>query len=177
MGYENLRWVDLPKGIFFTIEGSSIPQVVVKDTLFIYDGEVFIPNTLKSTALFNWTDELTHDSAELAMRWNDSPIAVILGLMANQFTDGDYYNVELYETSPEMFLDEDIENTTRYETGSGKQLFDVLEDDLLTPEEFRGFLKGNIYKYNHRYLQKNGIKDLEKAKVYQDRLINFEQKQ
>lgn len=177
MRYDNLTWVDLPSGRFFTIEGSSIPQVVVGDTLFIYDGELFTPNTLHHSALFNWTDELTHDSAELAMRWNDSPIAVTLGLMANQFTDGDYYNVELFENNPLDILEEDIENTTRYETGSGKQLFDVLEDDLLTPEEFRGFLKGNIYKYNHRYLQKNGIKDLEKAKVYQDRLINFEQKQ
>lgn len=24
MGYDNLRWVDLPKGTFFTIEGSHL---------------------------------------------------------------------------------------------------------------------------------------------------------
>lgn len=177
MKYENLAWVDLPNGRFFIIEGSSIPQVAVGDTLFVYDGNVFVPNTLKRNIGFNWTDELTHDIAEVAMRWNESPIAITLDLVANQFSDGEYYEVELFDNYPLDILDEDIENTTRYETGSGKQLFDVLEDDLLTPEEFRGFLKGNIYKYNHRYLQKNGIKDLEKAKVYQDRLINFEQKQ
>lgn len=52
---------------------------------------------------------------------------------------------------------EELQNTTRYKTNSGKQLFDVLEDDLLTYEELRGFYKANIYKYTHRYKQKNGI--------------------
>ena len=45
---------------------------------------------------------------------------------------------------------------------------------LLTPEEFRGFCKGNIIKYVHRYRFKNGVEDLEKAKRYIDELISFE---
>lgn len=72
---------------------------------------------------------------------------------------------------------EELENTTRYKTSSGKQLFDVLEDDLLTYEELRGFYKANIYKYTHRYKQKNGIEDLKKVKVYVDQLIKLEEKQ
>lgn len=72
---------------------------------------------------------------------------------------------------------EELENTKRYQTSSGKQLFDVLEDDLLTYEELRGFYKGNIYKYTHRYKQKNGIEDLKKVKVYVDQLIKLEEKQ
>lgn len=73
--------------------------------------------------------------------------------------------------------DEELQNTTRYKTNSGKQLFDVLEDDLLTYEELRGSYKFNIYKYTHRYKQKNGIKDLKKVKVYVDQLIKLEEKQ
>lgn len=72
---------------------------------------------------------------------------------------------------------EELKNTQRYKTTSGKQLFDVLEDDLLTYEELRGFYKANIYKYTHRYKQKNGIEDLKKVKVYTDQLIKLEEKQ
>ena len=72
---------------------------------------------------------------------------------------------------------EELTNTKRYKTNSGKQLFDVLEDDLLTYEELRGFYKANIYKYTHRYKEKNGIEDLKKVKVYVDQLIKLEEKQ
>ena len=71
---------------------------------------------------------------------------------------------------------EELQNTKRYKTTSGKQLFGVLEDDLLTYEEVRGFYKANIYKYTHRYKQKNGIEDLKKVKVYVDQLIKLEEK-
>lgn len=71
---------------------------------------------------------------------------------------------------------EELQNTQRYKTISGKQLFDVLEDDLLTYEELRGFYKANIYKYTHRYKQKNGIEDLKKVKIYTDQLIKLEEK-
>ena len=72
---------------------------------------------------------------------------------------------------------EELQNTKRYKTNSGKQLFDVLEDDLLTYEELRGFYKGNIYKYTYRYKYKNGIEDLKKVSVYTDQLIKLEEKQ
>lgn len=71
---------------------------------------------------------------------------------------------------------EELQNTKRYKTASGKQLFDVLEEDLLTYEELRGFYKANIYKYTHRYKQKNGIEDLKKVKIYVDQLIKLEEK-
>lgn len=71
---------------------------------------------------------------------------------------------------------EELQNTTRYKTNSGKQLFDVLEDDLLTYNELCGFYKANIYKYTHRYQKKNGVEDLKKVKVYVDQLIKLEEK-
>lgn len=42
---------------------------------------------------------------------------------------------------------------------------------VLTPEEYRGFLKGNAIKYLWREENKGGIEDLRKAKWYLDRLI------
>ena len=45
---------------------------------------------------------------------------------------------------------------------------------MLTQDEFRGFLRGNIFKYMWRYKDKNGIEDLRKANWYLDRLIKAE---
>jgi hypothetical protein len=36
----------------------------------------------------------------------------------------------------------------------------------MTPEQFEGYLLGNVIKYISRYRHKNGIEDLRKAKVY-----------
>ena len=88
-----------------------------------------------------------------------------------------YFNPQQLTPSNKNNESEELQNTKRYKTNSGKQLLDVLEDDLLTYEELRGFYKANIYKYTHRYKQKNGIEDLKKVKVYVDQLIKLEEKQ
>lgn len=44
----------------------------------------------------------------------------------------------------------------------------------MSPEEFRGYLRGNVIKYISRYIKKDGIKDLDKAKDYLEELIEFE---
>ena len=36
----------------------------------------------------------------------------------------------------------------------------------MTPEAYKGYLKGNVLKYLWRYEKKNGLEDLEKASVY-----------
>lgn len=87
------------------------------------------------------------------------------------------YGAYRFEKVTDSDKSEELQNTTRYKTKSGKQLFEVLEDDLLTYEELCGFYKANIYKYTHRYKQKNGIEDLKKVKVYVDQLIKLEEKQ
>lgn len=43
-----------------------------------------------------------------------------------------------------------------------------------TPEEFRGFLRGNVIKYLSRYTDKGGVEDLRKASVYLNWLIEHE---
>lgn len=69
---------------------------------------------------------------------------------------------------------EDIKDTKRYALKSDKQLMQVMREDLLSDEEFRGAMKFNIFKYGIRYPKKNGVKDLEKAREYIDELIDFE---
>ena len=45
-------------------------------------------------------------------------------------------------------------------------------EDKLTPEEYRGYIKGNVLKYITREKHKNGDEDIRKAKWYLDRLAN-----
>ena len=47
----------------------------------------------------------------------------------------------------------------------------------MTPEEFRGFLKGNVIKYMWREKMKGGTESLLKANWYLDQLIQHEEKQ
>jgi len=43
----------------------------------------------------------------------------------------------------------------------------------MSDEQFAGFLRGNAIKYLARCEEKGGIEDLEKAKHYLDKLIEF----
>ena len=107
-----------------------------------------------------------------AIREGTYPIVVCLDTHGSH-----YFNSQQLTHENKSNGVEELQNTKRYKTNSGKQLFDVLEDDLLTYEELRGFYKANIYKYTHRYKQKNGIEDLKKVKIYTGQLIKLEEKQ
>nr|DAP81541.1 MAG TPA: nucelotide kinase [Caudoviricetes sp.] len=62
----------------------------------------------------------------------------------------------------------------RYTGEDGKDLIDRMEEGLITEDQTRGFLKGNILKYVVRYEDKGGMDDLIKAHEYLTRLIAFE---
>ena len=44
----------------------------------------------------------------------------------------------------------------------------------MTPEQFEGFLWGNIVKYIARWKDKGGVEDLRKARHYMDKLIEVQ---
>lgn len=53
------------------------------------------------------------------------------------------------------------------------ECIDAIEASM-TPEEFSGFLKGQVIKYIWRYEKKwDPLEDLEKTKYYLDKLIDF----
>ena len=41
----------------------------------------------------------------------------------------------------------------------------------MSPEQFEGYLRGNVIKYMARYTDKDGLKDVRKAGHYLERLI------
>jgi hypothetical protein len=44
----------------------------------------------------------------------------------------------------------------------------------MTPEQFKGFLWGNVIKYVARWQDKGGVEDLRKARHYMDKLIEIQ---
>jgi hypothetical protein len=47
--------------------------------------------------------------------------------------------------------------------------------DWFTPEQFSGFLRGCVFKYLARYRDKDGVRDLKKARHCLDKLIEVEE--
>lgn len=47
----------------------------------------------------------------------------------------------------------------------------------MSPEEYRGFLKGNVLKYLWRERHKGGVESLRKAQWYLTKLVDHESKQ
>lgn len=64
-------------------------------------------------------------------------------------------------------------NPSHYKLSDGLQVIDILKI-ILTPEQYIGFLRGNIFKYDIRYKEKNGVEDLKKAQWYKEKLIEVE---
>ena len=46
----------------------------------------------------------------------------------------------------------------------------------LTPDEFRGYCKGNMIKYTWREQYKNGDEDLKKSSWYMNRLLTYKER-
>lgn len=67
----------------------------------------------------------------------------------------------------------DYVNHPPHYTEGGLECIEAIEAQL-TPEEYRGYLKGNIAKYIWREKHKGGTESLRKANWYLERLIGFD---
>ena len=65
---------------------------------------------------------------------------------------------------------QDVVNHPKHYTSGKIEVIKIVEDQL-TPEEYRGYIKGQVIKYITRERYKNGLEDLKKARWYLDRLI------
>jgi hypothetical protein len=71
-------------------------------------------------------------------------------------------------------LQPDLINHPPHYVDGGIECIDAIEAQL-TPEEYRGYLKGNIAKYGWRERHKGGTESLKKARFYLNRLIEFDE--
>ena len=68
----------------------------------------------------------------------------------------------------------DSVNQPEHYAASTIECIEAIEAQL-SPEEYKGFLKGNVAKYVWRESRKQGIESLKKARWYLDRLIALEE--
>ena len=77
--------------------------------------------------------------------------------------------IEMFETSLNGLTADDLQISGNHYKEMPVQPWAVMEA-VLKPEEFRGFLKGNIIKYSMRAGRKDGSDDAGKAKHYMQKL-------
>ena len=66
---------------------------------------------------------------------------------------------------PVPLAENDSVNSPAHYCRGGLECIDVIKAEL-TPEQYIGYLYGNVTKYLWRYQYKNGLEDLRKAAVY-----------
>lgn len=77
---------------------------------------------------------------------------------------------ERSEDACEKGTTEDLINKPNHYHIGGFDIYEIMQAKF-TPEEYQGFCKGNILKYNLREAHKGGLSDLKKARFNQERLI------
>lgn len=70
-------------------------------------------------------------------------------------------------------MSDNVHNPKHYQGRNGLEAIDV-HRNFMSDEQLTGYHLGNLLKYLLRYRKKNGIEDLEKAKVHMDWLIKKE---
>lgn len=84
-------------------------------------------------------------------------------------------SIKDYKTAHNEVIVEKPDNVNHPAHYTGNiEVIDYLEDKL-TPEQFEGYLVGNILKYLSRYRKKNGLEDLLKGNWYLRKLIEFKE--
>jgi hypothetical protein len=121
-------------------------------------------------------DKIMHKKSKLLGKlvdWKDTKanIYVTDSTGGYHIMEPELYNWELDNsscTSPSPLSLSSVEEITkpvRYNKKGKLECWDVILDQEMD------FLEGSILKYLWRYKQKNGVHDLEKAKVYIDKII------
>ena len=76
----------------------------------------------------------------------------------------------MFPTIPIKATEDNVNHPNHYNQG-GIECIDAIKA-IMAPEEFKGFLRGNVIKYMWRTNKKNGVEDLKKAQWYLTKLIS-----
>ena len=92
--------------------------------------------------------------------------------MHNTYTRPTENTVDDFESRmmrPTSTPQDNVNHPPHYANG-GIECIDAMES-MLSEKEFRGYLRGNVFKYLWRYPVKNGVEDLKKAQWYLNKLV------
>jgi hypothetical protein len=125
--------------------------------MIIEEGKRYVDNDGGVTSKIKWEGE----SKSWAFTYKGSPW---------RMTSWDMNNTFISEYPPPKTTEplDQVNKAPHYNQG-GIECIDALQS-ALSPEEFRGFCKGNALKYTWREKHKNGQEDLDKAAWYLNKL-------
>lgn len=86
---------------------------------------------------------------------------------------GGYKEVKGQCWPPLETSDDPVNHPTHYTQGNVECIEAIRS--ALTPEQYRGYLKGQIFKYVWREGSKGGLESLKKGQWYLDQLIKFDE--
>jgi hypothetical protein len=124
-------------------------------------GEVYTGNTVEFQHL---TGVKTGVVKDITSTINDITLSIYCHDKTGGYTlSVPHYNILQVINKP--LLQEEIKKPARYNKKGKMECWDVILDQEMN------FLEGSVLKYLWRYKEKNGIHDLEKAKIYIDKII------
>lgn len=137
-----------------------------------------IVRRVKFLTTMDWVDfKRTHKSDVFTVTYTEDGFISLEGVVIRgDKAPFDQGNFELVHAAniPTMSADP-VNNPSHYASGA-VECIDAIEASM-TPEAFKGYLKGNVMKYMWRYEKKvSPVQDLEKAQWYQKKLIEVEKK-
>ena len=109
----------------------------------------------KTTGIWNYTNHKFNKEIKIVLEFEEKNKPVGLApKQLNEFVRPNHYKMTI--------------------NGQTIEVMDILKA-ILTPEEMRGFNKGNIIKYILRERNKNGIADIKKCKQYAEFMLGDEE--
>jgi hypothetical protein len=110
----------------------------------------------------DWFNQINETLEEEVEETSDCPGGICPVPWATNTNDDD--------SKERSVLIDNVNHPSHY-TDGGVECIEAIEAQL-TPEEYRGYLKGNVAKYVWREKHKGGIESLKKAEWYLKRLID-----
>jgi len=118
------------------------------------------------------TNEESEQPVELSVILDELAINALMSMTKNKDIDEfikkliiDQYVVENKLTNI------DVSRQSHYASQSIQPIEYMMA--VMTPEQFVGYLWGNVIKYDSRWGKKNGVEDLNKSEVYRNWLVEF----
>lgn len=113
------------------------------------------------------------DSIETIKGEKDKIMPNYIQLASQGMTFSEFAGEEITEESLNFRPYDDKVNHPSHYNRYSREVIESIKG-LCTPDEFRGYLKGNIIKYSARYSGKDGIQDIDKLAKYTQFLKEFE---
>lgn len=120
----------------------------------------------------NDTNEESEHSVELSVILDELAINALMSMTKNKDID-EFINeliIDQYVVENKL-TNTDVSRQSHYMSQSIQPIEYMMA--VMTPEQFVGYLWGNVIKYDSRWGKKNGVEDLNKSEVYRKWLVEF----